>query len=225
MGPPGHRPEDAGQTRSEAWSLLLRTLLDASIGFVAGMLAAVLLAGAIVLPLPRGVESAVMPVAMILRSVPLIALAPIIILLVGRGFASFVAVMSGIVVLFPALVSIVFGLRSSSPADARHRARCTAARRGRCSAGSPSPPRSPALFASVRISVPGAITVVWLAEWLATGKGIGGAVGGYIAQAQFSALWASVVVVTAVSLVLYNVVQIAENVVLARMGMHPDTRV
>jgi ABC-type nitrate/sulfonate/bicarbonate transport system permease component len=87
------------------------------------------------------------------------------------------------------------------------------------------PSSLPSFFAAVRISVPGAITGALLAEWLATGEGIGGAIGGYIAQAQFSALWASVVVVTAVSLVLYNLVQIVENVVLARMGMHPDKRV
>ena len=41
-------------------------------------------------------------------------------------------------------------------------------------------------------------------------------------QAQFTALWASVVVVTAASLILYNVIQIVEDVVLARMGMHPQ---
>ncbi|MDQ1082763.1 ABC transporter permease subunit [Microbacterium sp. SORGH_AS_0344] len=77
----------------------------------------------------------------------------------------------------------------------------------------------PEFFAAVRISVPGAITGALLAEWLAVGGGIGGAVGGYIAGAQFSAVWTAVVLVTGTALVLYNLVQILESVVLARMGM------
>src|SRR3712207_3692521 len=76
------------------------------------MLTAVLLAAVVVRF--RLFEAVVMPVALVLQTVPLIALAPILILLVGRGFV-IVAVMSAIVVLFPALVNIVLGLRSVTP--------------------------------------------------------------------------------------------------------------
>lgn len=212
---------DAAANRAEIGGNLAVTLGDALIGFAAGL--AVALLGAIVFQLSKGAEHALMPVAMLLRSVPLVAMAPVIIMIFGRDDWS-VAVIGGIVVLFPALVSIAFGLKSASPqmndvitvygGSARTTLRKVAL-----------PSSLPSFFAAVRISVPGAITGALLAEWLATGEGIGGAVGGYIAQAQFSALWASVVVVTAVSLVLYNLVQIVENVVLARMGMHPDKRV
>jgi ABC-type proline/glycine betaine transport system permease subunit len=178
---------------------------------------------AVAFQLSKGLEHALMPVAMLLRSVPLVAMAPVIIMIFGRDAWS-VAVIGGIVVLFPALVSIAFGLGSASP-----QMHDVVAVYG----GSPFtalrkvalPSSSPSFFAAVRISVPGAITGALLAEWLATGEGIGGAVGGYIAQAQFSALWASVVAVTATSLVLYNLVQIVEDVALARLDMHPDRRV
>ena len=50
-----------------------------------------------------------MPIAMLLRSVPLIAMAPVIIMIFQRGWVT-VAVIGGIVVLFPALVNISFGL-------------------------------------------------------------------------------------------------------------------
>jgi len=211
---------DAAANRAEVGGNLVVTLRDAFIGFVAGLTVA--LVGAIVFQLSKGIEHALMPVAMLLRSVPLVAMAPVIIMIFGRDAWS-VAVIGGIVVLFPALVSIAFGLKSASPqmhdvVTVYGGTPWTALRKVAL------PSSSPSFFAAVRISVPGAITGALLAEWLATGEGIGGAVGGYIAQAQFSALWASVVVVTAVSLVLYNVVQIAENVVLARMGMHPDKR-
>ena len=208
---------DAAANRAEIGGNLTATLGDALIGFAAGLLVA--LVGAIVFQLSKGVEHALMPVAMLLRSVPLIAMAPVIIMIFGRDVVT-VAVMGGIVVLFPALVSIAFGLKSASPqmndvVTVYGGSPWTALRKVAL------PSSLPSFFAAVRISVPGAITGALLAEWLATGAGIGG----YLAQAQFSAVWASVVVVTAVSLVLYNLVQIVENVVLARMGMHPDKRV
>ena len=212
---------DAAANRAEIGGNLVVTLGDAFIGFVAGL--AVALLGAIAFQLSKGIEHALMPVAMLLRSVPLVAMAPVIIMIFGRDAWS-VAVIGGIVVLFPALVSIAFGLESASPqmhdvVTVYGGTPWTGLRKVAL------PSSLPSFFAAVRISVPGAITGALLAEWLATGEGIGGAIGGYIAQAQFSALWASVVVVTAVSLVLYNLVQIVENVVLARMGMHPDKRV
>jgi len=206
--------EDAAASRAEVLALLGKTLQDSALGFVAGMAAAVVLAGSIVLS--RAVESAVMPVAMILRSVPLIALAPIIILLVGRGFAV-VAVMSGIVVLFPALVSIVLGLRSVTP-QMRDVVQVYGGSSWSVLRKVAFPSALPALFASVRISVPGAITGALLAEWLVTGKGIGYAVVSAAARSQVDRVWALVVVITLASLVLYLVAQVVESVVLSRFG-------
>ena len=129
-----------------------------------------------------------------------------------------VAVVAGIVVLFPALVTIVFGLHSASPqmldvVSVFGGTPWTALRKVALPASLPS------FFAAVRISVPGALTGALLVEWLATGDGIGSAIQTAYSQVQFSLVWSAVVVVTAVSLVLYNVVQIVETVVLARMGM------
>ncbi|MCW2853248.1 MAG: transporter permease [Nocardioides sp.] len=206
--------EDSAELRGEIRALLLKTLADAGIGFVTGMLVAVVLAFVIVRY--RTMESAVMPVALIVQTVPLIALAPILILLVGRGFA-IVAIMSAIVVLFPALVNIVVGLRSVTP-----QLRDVVMVYG----GSPStvllrvafPSALPALFASIRIAVPGAMTGALLAEWLATGKGIGYAVVSAAGRSQNSRVWVLVVVITLTSLLLYLLAQLAEAFVLSRFG-------
>lgn len=208
----------AEANREMIFGNLMVTLGDAAIGFIAGLVVATL--GATVFQLNKGIEHALMPVAMLLRSVPLVAMAPVIILIFGRDFWT-LAVIGGIVVLFPALVNISFGLRSASPqmndlVDVYGGGAWTKLQKVAM------PTSLPAFFAAVRISVPGAITGALLAEWLAVGGGIGGSIAGYVPQAQFSALWTSVVAVTAVSLILYNVVQIVEDVVLARMGMHPQ---
>jgi ABC-type nitrate/sulfonate/bicarbonate transport system permease component len=209
--------EDAGEHRSLLMAELGVSLADAFIGFVAGLVVALL--GATAFRLSRGVEQALMPIAMLLRSVPLIAMAPLIILIFGRDVAT-VAVVAGIVVLFPALVNMVFGLHSASPEMLDVVAvyggnPWTALRKVALPASLPS------FFAAVRISVPGALTGALLAEWLATGDGIGSAIQTAYSQVQFSLVWSAVVVVTAVSLVLYNVVQVIETVVLTRMGMKP----
>ncbi|CDK01345.1 Binding-protein-dependent transport systems inner membrane component [Microbacterium sp. C448] len=201
--------------REQLFGQLWVTLGHSVVGFIAGLVVALVVA--MIFQLSKGVEHALMPMAMLLRSVPLVAMAPVIILIFGREFAS-VAVIGGIVVLFPALVNIVFGLKSASPqmndlvtvygGSSWTRLRKVAL-----------PSSLPEFFAAVRISVPGAITGALLAEWLAVGGGIGGAVGGYISGAQFSAVWTAVVLVTGAALILYNVVQILESVALARMGM------
>ena len=137
----------------------------------------------------------------------------------GRDVAT-VAVVAGIVVVFPALVTIAFGLRSASPemldlVTVYGGSSWTTLRKVALPASLPS------FFAAVRVSVPGALTGALLVEWLATGDGIGSMIQTAYSQVQFALVWSAVVVVTAVSLVLYNVVQVVETIVLSRMGMTP----
>ncbi|WP_448060247.1 ABC transporter permease [Cellulomonas hominis] len=207
--------DDAQANRQAVLDPLGTTLAHAASGFLWGLLVAIALAMLFVLFKP--VEQTLMPVAMLLRSVPLIAMAPVIILIFRRGSGS-VAVIGGIVVLFPALVNIVAGLRSA-PAQLRDLVEVYGAGRWALMRKVSFPAALPSLFASVRISVPGAITGALLAEWLATGDGLGGTINRAAAQVQFSLLWAGVVVVTLTALVLYAVAQVVENVVLSRMGM------
>lgn len=213
--------EDAAANRALLGANLGVTLQHSVVGFVSGL--AVAIVGAVLFRLSRTIEHAFMPLAMLLRSVPLIALAPLIINIFGAGNVAAVAVIGGIVVLFPALVTIVFGLKSASPQmldviSVYGGSTFTAIRKVAI------PGALPSLFAAIRVSVPGAITGALLAEWLSTGDGIGHAAATFIPQAKFADLWASVVVVTAISLLLYTVVQVLESIALTRMGMNPDRR-
>ncbi|QKJ18103.1 ABC transporter permease [Microbacterium hominis] len=208
--------EDAAANRAELMPLLIQTLQDAALGFVVGMVVATILA--IAFSLSRSVEAGVMPLALLLRSVPLVAIAPVIILITGRGTAASVAVIGSIVVLFPALASVMFGLSRASKEslDLVHvygGGRATQLRKVSV------PGALPSLFAAARVSVPGAVTGALLAEWLSTGQGIGGMIVKFSASARFDELWASVALITIVTLLLYNLVQVVENIVLARMAM------
>jgi len=205
----------AAANRDFVFGELGQSLIDASIGFVAGLVAALVIAA--IFLLVKGVEHALLPIALLLQSVPLVAIAPIIILIFGRDIAT-LAVMGGIVVLFPALITIVFGLRSASP----YMLDLVAVYGGSpltalLKVGLPS--ALPALFAAIKISVPGAITGALIAEWLATGQGIGGAIVSAIGQAQINQVWAMGTAITVVSIALYMLVGLAETAVLRRMGV------
>jgi ABC-type nitrate/sulfonate/bicarbonate transport system permease component len=73
----------SGAHRSLVASGLGRTLLDAGLVFAAGLAGAV--AVSLVFVLSRSVEQAVLPIAVVVRSVPLVAMTPLITLVFGRG--------------------------------------------------------------------------------------------------------------------------------------------
>lgn len=201
--------------RSEIFGNLRITLVDAAIGFVTGMVAAIVVAALFVMSRPAA--QTFMPIAMLLRSVPLVAMTPLITLVVGRGVAV-VAIMGGIVVFFPALVMIMVGLAAAP----RHigdvitvygGSRLTALRR------SSLPSAVPALFSAAKVSVPGALIGATVAEWLGTNRGLGASLQQALPAAAYDELWASVIVITVASIVLYAIVGVIETVVLAQMGM------
>lgn len=205
---------EASANRALVASALAQTMVDAVIGFSVGIFVATLVA--VLFALFRGIEQALMPIAMLLRSVPLIAMAPILILIFGREQAT-VAVMGAIVVLFPALVNIVFGLRSASEAMLDV-AKVYGANKLAALRYVAFPSSLPSFFAAVKISVPGAITGALLVEWLATGQGIGYGIISAVGRAKANEVWAYVVVITVVSILLYNLVELLEKYVMSRFG-------
>jgi ABC-type nitrate/sulfonate/bicarbonate transport system permease component len=208
----------AATARATVLDNLQITLRDAAIGFVSGMLAAIAVAALFVLF--SAVERTIMPVAVLLRSVPLVALTPIIVLVFGRGLAA-VAVMAGIVVFFPALVLIVSGLRDAPP-QARELVTAYGGNRWSALRFVAVPAALPSVFAAARISVPGALIGALIGEWLGSGTGLGSSLIKAIPRYQYNELWASVALVTITSILLYAVVGVAESVVLARFA--PEQR-
>lgn len=197
------------------WGGLGRTLLDALYGFVAGLIAAVAVALSFVLS--RIIAGMLLPLAVLVRSVPLVAMTPVLTLVFGRGIVA-TTVIAGIVVFFPALVTMTFGLRSASrqSADlvrAYGGGTWTVARKVML------PSSLPALFASARIAVPGAVIGAMLAEWLATGVGMGYGMLQDANSFNYVDIWASAALLTGVSVLLYNLVAVAESAVLTRFSM------
>lgn len=207
-------PESAAH-REAVFADFWITMLDTFIGFGVGMFVAALTAMAF--QISKGFEAAVMPLAMICRSVPLVAMAPIIVLIFGRDFAS-VAAMGTIVVIFPALVTIVEGLRSASPAMTEV-VQVYGGHRGTVLHKVGMPASLPSFFTAARVSIPGALTGAMLAEWLATGDGMGYGIIQAVTQTDYDRLWASVLIVTLASLVVYSLIGVVERLVARSTGI------
>ncbi|WP_019634779.1 ABC transporter permease [Actinomadura atramentaria] len=202
------------ENRGPVLSGLGTTLADAATGFAAGMCAA--LAAAALSLLWRGFAHTAVPVATLLRSIPLVTMTPLVVLVVGRGTAA-VAVMGGLVVFFPAFVVVTAALRDA-PAQALDLVRAYGGGRGTALRRVALPWAVPALFAAARISVPGALVGALIAEWLGTGKGLGSAMIRAIPLYDYDRLWASIVAVTAASILVYALVGALERLVADRLG-------
>jgi ABC-type nitrate/sulfonate/bicarbonate transport system permease component len=212
----GVRPQSMtpGQARSEALHGLLTTLGDAALGFAIGMVVALAIASLFVLFEPF--EFAFMPVAMLLRSVPLVAMAPLILLIFGHTKVA-IALVGTIVVLFPALINIVLGLRSATPTalDLIH---VNGGGKWAMLIRIRIPSALPNFFAAVRISVPGAIVGAMLGEFISGFDGFGGLIATAHGLGHSTEVWALAFIGVVLSIVLYALVTVAETAALAAWG-------
>ncbi len=188
------------------------TLRDAALGLVGGTVAAVLTA--MIFTMRRGVEQTFLPVAMILRTVPLVAMTPLIALIFGRGLLA-VTIIAGIVTFFPTLVNVSLALRSV-PEQSIDLMRAYGASPLTTLKKVQWPASLPALFASLRVAAPLALIGALLAEWLATGKGLGYLMLQAVSMFQTDRLWTAVAIVTLASVILYNIISAIEKSVLAK---------
>lgn len=202
------------ESRSQLWDGSVTTLRDAGIGLLAGSVAAVLVA--VAFTLWRSVEQTLLPLAMVLRSVPLVAMTPLIAVIFGRGLAG-VAVVAGIVTFFPTLVNLTLALRST-PKEAVDLCHAYGASAAQTLRKVQLPVALPALFSSLRIAAPLALVGALLAEWLVTGDGLGGLMQLSMNTFEKDQLWSGVVLVTVYSVGLYSLIGAVERRVLARFA-------
>ncbi|AWS43024.1 ABC transporter permease [Streptosporangium sp. 'caverna'] len=204
--------EDAAEHRQRLLAALGTTLLDAGVGYVVGLIAASLAAA--VLVAFRRVEQIVLPLAIVLRSIPLLALTPLLALVFGRGLLG-VTIVVAVITFFATLVTVSQGLRAApvlacEVITSLGGGQLTVTRKVRLLYALPS------LFASARIAIPGAIAGATLAEWLASGKGLGSLLVSDYTASRFAGLWSGSVVIVVVSVALYGLVTALERPVVAR---------
>lgn len=204
----------ASAPRAEVFDALRRTLLDAGTGLLVGWVAG--MAVAVVFVLSGALERTFMPVALALRAVPIIAILPMLTLVFGRGLLGTVIIVA-LIVFFPTLI-LVLGAMRAVPADLIAITRAYDASAATTLVKVRIPIALPAIFASLRIACPGAILGALLAEWLATGQGLGYLMLSATTRSLYAQLWAATVVVTVLAIVAYALTDAVERWAIARFS-------
>lgn len=145
------------------------TLIEALSGFLLGGFTAYLLA--ILFIYSRAAQQAIYPYAVALKSTPLIAIAPLLVLWFGNGMMSKI-VMSALVAFFPVLVNAVSGLSGVDP-EAIDLMKSLSASRWQVLTKIRIPNSFPYLFASLKIASSMAVVGAVIGEFTGSTEGIG----------------------------------------------------
>ena len=211
---PAYGTTTAADHRATMLRQLAVTLEDAGAGFCCGILASVALAAAFRLFPP--LEGMFLPLAMLMRTIPLVGFAPVIYIVLGGGTVT-VALIGLILVFLPVVVNLTLGFRSA-PRHALDLARVYGGGRWTTLRKVEFPHALPHLFAAVKIAVPASLVAAMLYEWLFSLQGLGGQITVANADSRYDETWTITVLVTAVSIVAHTFVQVIESPVLALWG-------
>lgn len=205
----------AAQAQERLLAALAETLPIAVAGLAAGLAFAFALA--ILADLFPAITRSFMPVALVTQTMPLVALTPLLVLLLGRGTPLILWVTIS-VTFFPAFVTIAQGM-AMVPRAALDVPRAYGATRLQQLRLVSVPASLPYLFAATRLAAPRALLGVMIAEWLATGTGLGNLLNQSRGYLDYGMIWTVAVISVLIAVAFYQVVVIVERWTLARLGM------
>lgn len=108
------KPSDIVMSASDNWSKLMvsvwTTIGEAVLGFLLSIVLGI--GGAIVLALSKLIEKSVYPYAVILQTIPIVAIAPIIVIWFGAGMNAII-IIAFLIAFFPMLSNTLIGLNST----------------------------------------------------------------------------------------------------------------
>lgn len=184
----------------------LPTLLEAALGFVFGNLVAIMLA--IWFVHSTTAEKAFYPIAVFVKAIPIIALAPILVLIFGNGITPKI-IIAGLICFFPTLVNMVQGLRSASPAML-DLMRVLSASNSEILWKVRFPSSLPFLFAALKIAATSSVMGAIVAEWIGSSFGLGALIIEATYNFRSPLLYATVVIAALLAVVLFFIVSIVE---------------
>jgi NitT/TauT family transport system permease protein len=194
---------------ARGWSV---TILEATAGFVIGNVFSITVA--FLVTWSSTVRAGVMPVALAIKSVPMVAITPLITLIVGFGHSTVVTV-AAVVCFFPTLVNVSRGLKAA-PRSQVELFRILDANEFQLFWKLRLPYALPYLFTALRITAPAAIGGTMLAEYVASNAGLGYLIQDSYTQFRFVLVWQVVIVATVTTLAAYLAVAHFEAKLLAK---------
>jgi ABC-type nitrate/sulfonate/bicarbonate transport system permease component len=178
-------------------------LAGLALGTLAGITAATLLGF-----WPR-LERGVMTLAILVKSTPLVAIAPLLTIWLGFGVLPKI-IITGLLTFFPVLVNVLSGLGAADPAlldtfHSWHASRYEIYRHVRV------PTALPYLFAALKISGPLALIGAVVAEWTGASGGLGRTMWLAYTNLNLPYLFAAVFILAAVGMTIYATINRTEH--------------
>jgi NitT/TauT family transport system permease protein len=182
------------------------TIVESVGGFALGNLVAI--AAALAFVHSKALERALYPVAVAVRTLPIVAIAPIFVLLLGNGYAPKIAI-AALITFFPTLVNMVEGLESADP-QALELMHVLSASKTEIFRYVRWPSSLPYLFSAMRIASTSSVLGALVAEWIGTNKGLGYLIVLTTYDFRTALLYAAMVVTSAIALAFFFLVSLVE---------------
>lgn len=184
----------------------LVTFSEAVGGFLVGGVAAIL--GAIVFVRFPLAHRIFFPFAVVLQTVPIVVLAPLLVLIFGNGKLPKVIV-AALICFFPTLVNMTKGL-SQIDTQLRDVFLALNASEEQVLTKLRLPSSLPDLFSSLKIASANCVIGAILGEWIAADEGIGYLLAVFLYQIEIAKLYSAVVASSLIAITLFCVVRVCE---------------
>jgi NitT/TauT family transport system permease protein len=216
--PPSAVLQKLWEARVVLWRDTQTTLLEVFVGFVVG--GALGFGTAIATQRSRFLEQGLMPYATLFSSIPIVALAPVVIKAMGVDWQS-KAVVVGITVFFPILLNTARGLSEVNPLHV-DLMRSYAATPGRVFSSLRIPNAMPYIFNGIKTSAVLALIAAIVAEFFgANGSGLGFRIVVEIGTSSLDTVWAAINIASLLGITVYNLLALLERRI---TGWHASNR-
>lgn len=207
-------PLEILQTFGANWGLLRDntgpTLEETVVGFGVALTFAVVLA--VVIDASRLLESALYPWLIASQTVPIIAIAPVLVVWFGYTMTPKIIVVA-LVAFFPIVVNTVDGLKSADP-DLINLLRVMGAGRFWIFRHARFPNAMPQMFSGIRIGITLSVIGAILGEWVGASEGLGFVMIQAINQFQTALIFDGILILAVMGVGLFLVVTVLERVLL-----------
>ena len=195
--------DDRALLADNAWVTLQEVVAGLAIALAAGY------ALAVALHLSPVLRQALYPLVVASQTVPIIAIAPILVVWLGFGIGPKLAIIA-LICFFPVTVNTLDGLRAVDPALVRMM-RTLDAGRARILARVEAPASLPYFFSGAKIAAAVAVIGAVFGEWSGADEGLGHLILTSQAQLQTARVFAAVVVLSAMALALVGALVLAQR--------------
>lgn len=192
------------------WINFWPTLMEAAAGFALGNSIAVVLAVWFVHS--QLAERAFYPIAVFVNTIPIIAIAPILVLMLGNGYAPKI-VIAALICFFPTLVNMVRGLKSVSP-QMLELMRVLSANQAEILWKIRLQSSLPFLFAALKIASTTSVIGAIVGEWIGSNYGLGSLIIEATYNFRAPLLYATVILGAGMAVAAFTVTTLVERRVL-----------